>query len=414
MSRLSSMWLITSLALWLASYCFSFAAETASVAYVPSTSNGSVKEFRVGQDGSLSPLDAHFSKVSDGKGGRKVFLDLQQKFAYVCNEDDNTISQYRVRGDGGLEPLSPPVVSVSGSRPVQIVLHPSGNFAYVLHGRETSANIDQFRIATGRLIPLAPPTISTGESNATRLVFDKTGEYAYSANNKGAVLQYKVMQNGMLSPLSQNGPNTGAATADMISDASGRFVYICTMHTDADAPPDYLYQYKILTDGHLAALTPARVDAPHLGAFIFSNSAKRTLYLRGDSAIYQYRIGDDGGLLPLSPFKVQCDDGTNLAFHPDLPMAYANDVEGRIAVYHVAAEGQLTALSGFSVNTGHQGTQAVTLAPDGKTLYAVNNIDGTISQFAIQQNGMLKPLSPPAVDCGSGSYFLTLARPPAP
>lgn len=75
--------------------------------------------------------------------------------------------------------------------------------------------------------------------------------------------------------------------------------------------------------------------------------------------------------------------------------AYVTNAPGDnlIFQYRVGADSALTTLSPPSVSTGRF-TQAITADPEGRFVYAANSTDGTLSQYRIQANGTLAPLSP--------------------
>ncbi len=115
--------------------------------------------------------------LSISGGSRSVLVTLTESsrsFAYVADEEEDRLLLYVVV-DGALEP-SGELRFPRGSRPVGIVVHPSGQFLYVIN--QGAKNVAGFALGawSGALTPLGAPVALSGRPEA--LEFDTRGEFA--------------------------------------------------------------------------------------------------------------------------------------------------------------------------------------------------------------------------------------------
>ena len=97
--------------------------------------------------------------VTAGKNPHSIAIDPSGKYVYVANYGDGTVSQYTVRADGSLSPMATPTVSTGVSLEF-VAVDLSGRFVYVTIW---GGGVLQYMIGTdGGLIPLNPATVATG------------------------------------------------------------------------------------------------------------------------------------------------------------------------------------------------------------------------------------------------------------
>ena len=139
-----------------------------SFVYVTNYGDGTISQFRANPNGTLTPLNPPAVKawprchsLAADPSGR--FLYVLSALEFSCR--DCVVSQFRIGNDGGLTPLSPSTVPVSamGSGPSLIVVNPTGPAVYTMgRGSETTT----FRIEShGHLVPLTP--IATANAGIT-------------------------------------------------------------------------------------------------------------------------------------------------------------------------------------------------------------------------------------------------------
>ncbi|MEV6218093.1 beta-propeller fold lactonase family protein [Nocardia sp. NPDC051833] len=113
-----------------------------------------------------------------------------------------------------------------------------------------------------------------------------------------------------------------------------------------------------------------------------------------------FDIGPDG---TVSPAKQRVDTGLNPIFPrvtPDGRHVYViNEISGSVSGFTRAEDGSLTEIAGSPFRTGLL-PHVTSITPDGRYLYVPNMGSGHISSFRVEQNGVLTPL--PDVDFAPG------------
>jgi 6-phosphogluconolactonase len=274
-----------------------------------------------------------------------------------------------------------------------------------------------FRIAVGTVLSSVAACGGAG-SGATDSTTGGGGGppavYAYVASadvdNRavpGAVYQYSIASDGSIAPLSIASVPTGVTPTGVVSDPSGRYVYVVN---SGDAT---ISQYSIGMDGSLMPLSPAVVRIA--GPFQFASFAMSIdpggefLYVVGSPrdppgpsvSIAQYSIQSGGTLVPLAEayLTLSVSASGSLAIDPDGRYAYlpgaANAPGGLISQFSISADGTLSPLTAAAV-AATRGTVAVAIAPSGQTAYVMSTCvdttcDGQIEPYTIGANGTLTP-----------------------
>jgi 6-phosphogluconolactonase len=223
----------------------------------------------------------------------------------------------------------------------------------------------------------------------------------------GAVYQYSIASDGSIAPLSIASVPTGVTPTGMVSDPSGRYVYVVN---SGDAT---ISQYSVGTGGSLVALSPAvvRIAGPfQFAGFALSIDPRgQFLYVVGSprdppgptASIAQYSIQSDGTLVPLAQayLILSVSASGSLAIDPGGRYAYlpgaTNAPGGLISQFSINPDGTLSPLTPATL-AATQGTVAVTIAPSGQTAYVMSTCidtacDGQIEPYTIGANGTLTP-----------------------
>jgi 6-phosphogluconolactonase (cycloisomerase 2 family) len=189
---------------------------------------GSVFEYAVLEDGSVSPLTQ--VSVSAGDEPAAIALDQAGHHAYVVNVGDGTISQYDIAADNSLVPLNPativnPGMKTLGAMPSAVTLDFSGSFLYVANSGD--ATLSQFSIGSGgQLTPLTPATVPAGtEPVSMAVIAGPRGGHVYVANSgagvptgMGSVSQFSMGADGTLTPLNPAAVSAGASPVAIAID----------------------------------------------------------------------------------------------------------------------------------------------------------------------------------------------------
>ena len=280
-------------------------------------------------------------------------------------------------------------------------------------GRSSAA----FRMAVGTVLSSVAACGGAG-SGATDSTTGGGGGppalYAYIASadvdNRavpGAVYQYSIASDGSIAPLSIASVPTGVTPTGVVSDPSGRYVYV------VNSGDTTISQYSVGTGGSLVALSPAvvRIAGPfqYAGFALSIDPAGEFLYVVGSprdppgptASIAQYSIQSNGTLAPLAQayLTLPVSASGSLAIDPGGRYAYlpgaTNAPGGLISQFSISADGTLSPLTPATV-AATQGTVAVTIAPSGQTAYVMSTCidtacDGQIEPYTIGANGTLTP-----------------------
>jgi 6-phosphogluconolactonase (cycloisomerase 2 family) len=289
-------------------------------AYVSNVSSNTVAQFSIDPaTGALTPLSPATISMGSDSGVYypwSIAVHPSGKWAYVSLGQRGMVKEYTVGADGTLSPMNPPSVP-AGGYPDTIAVDPSGKHAYVSDGRENDVyqyNIDQ---TSGALSPMTPATVpaggSSGKENAWFVKVDPTGRFAYVTNYfDGTVSQYDIdPTSGALSPMTPATVSTGGTDAETIAfDPSGKYAYVTIVGaTSATA----VEQFRIdQTKGTLSPMSPPTVAAGGAGAaFITVDASGKYAYATsgdsgwGSTTVAQYEVGPDGTLTLMSPPTVQ-------------------------------------------------------------------------------------------------------------
>ncbi len=319
------------------------------------------------------------------------------EYAYAANFGDGTVSQYTVGNDGSLTPMAAPFVA-AGSEPFSIAIATDaaghGRYAYVAnYGIEQPglASVSEYAIgADGSLSNIGTATTGTGPNGIT--VF---GGYAYTANyHDNNVSQFAIGADGTLSPLST--PTVAAGTgASMITITAARHAYVANFVANS------VSEYSVGTDGTLTALVSNPTVAAGAGAnYIVVDPSGSYAYVANYSgnSISEYTIAGDGSLhlfatLPGVP------NPRFMSIDPAGPYVYvANGTAATVSQFTIGPNGSLTYQSAWPTDTT---ANSVIVDATGRFVYAANrgptgNAGHTVSQFSIGAGGSLSPLTPSA------------------
>jgi 6-phosphogluconolactonase (cycloisomerase 2 family) len=181
---------------------FAYVANFGKNDPTPPPGPGTISQYSIGSDGSLSPIGST-GTVASGSGPNALTIDPASKYVYVANQGDNNVGQYTINSDGSLTPMTPAVVPC-GTKPVGIAIDPTGKYVYVANQGDgiVAGTISQFSVdpTTGGLTALS--TAATAGVGVSSVAIDPLGQYLY-ATNRGSttVSQFKVGTTGILAPM---------------------------------------------------------------------------------------------------------------------------------------------------------------------------------------------------------------------
>lgn len=268
------------------------------------------------------------------------------------------------------------------------------------------------KIELAATIPDSAQLVYNREHNVLHVAIETD---SYQGTESGAIITYKIDDNGALTELNQV-DSKGGAPVYLSIHPSGNYLL------NANYISGSIAVYPIKQDGSLAdavsvkqsegepganypkAAAPGSFaisdhDGPHAhmissdpsGKFVFSTDL-------GLDRIYQWKFNEETGeLTPNTPaFIMASSDGAgprHFVFHPKADIVYLiNEESSTLTRYDFDSEkGTLSEKSSIStLPVGYEGTSyasGLIINDTGTSLYAVNRLHNSISQFEIDEKG---------------------------
>ena len=292
--------------------------ETSAVALSPDgahlyaldQANDQVRSFQVlpGKNGLAAVANG---TVATGKQPTAIAVDRNGWYLYVTNRGDNSMSVYFLDPDdnGIPKPVKGSPVP-AGDKPVSLSLDPAGRYAYVVNAAGGSVSVYRF---TTNASPLVFESINAGSpfpvgEEPVDLVVEPTGQYAYVADaGSDAVSAFRVHhQTGALTALPGSPFKAGQRPVALVAHRNGRWLYVASQDS-AD-----IRCYRI--EAGLGAIAPVGepLKLAVKPARLWLDPRSEVLYVlaEGGRQLLQLRVAADTGALSLErsrdlPWPVQ-------------------------------------------------------------------------------------------------------------
>lgn len=199
-----------------------------SVIYAVDKANDKLLAYTVDSKNALiTPLSG--ATVATGKSPADIVMDANGWFIYVANSSSNTLSVYYADPDtGAVKPMRAPLQT--GKRPVSVSLDPAARFLFVTNADSNTVSV--FRHFSGvEALTLESKKygspFSTGKEPVD-LVVDPTGHFAYVANaGSNTVSAYRIDHNtGALSELPGSPFAAGKRPVSIVAHPNGDWVFV--------------------------------------------------------------------------------------------------------------------------------------------------------------------------------------------
>ncbi|MFY9665130.1 MAG: beta-propeller fold lactonase family protein [Candidatus Cybelea sp.] len=214
---------------------------TGKFAYISDGNSNNVSAYAIdASTGALTPIAG--SPFRAGHNPYGVTVDGKGKFVYVPGELSNSVAAFAIDATtGALTPVKGSPFA-AGIGPESVTLDPSGKFAYVASWE--SQNVYGFAVdaASGALKPLAGSPFADQASGPAQIVVTPTGRYAYLTNSAVCggcgggrhIGGYSIdSARGTLTPLPGSPfKDVGIGPLGEAIDPRGKFVYITNIDTN--------------------------------------------------------------------------------------------------------------------------------------------------------------------------------------
>ncbi len=214
-------------------------------------------------------------------------------------------------------------------------------------------------------------------------------------------------------------PNYGALTLLGVAPLVAEMCYIVTDHTgrsllSATYPGSKISSNRIDERGIVRSPATQVIDTPPKAHSILPDPANRFVFaasLGGDCIVRTAFDAATGTMRVLSPVQAKKDAGPrHLRFSPDGRFLYLiNELDGTINAYRYdAGNGALTEIQSITLLppgvTGRVASADIHLTPDGRFLYGSERVTNTLAAFRVDAaSGMLAPIgSVPSEDSPRG------------
>lgn len=320
---------------------------------------------------------------STGKNGR-------DGFAYVASTEGGheSIHSFAIRG-GSWEKLE----SLTSERPVALTVSPNGRFLYAvneidLHRGLPTGTVEAFAIGRdGRLVRLNRRELALSATMPRHAVVSPDGRnLVVAVRGGGAYNVMPIAEDGSLGRVSgllkevgvaREGESRPARPEMVIFDRAGRVVSV-------DGGAERLNVFSMNETG---MLSHAREDlAAGCGASqVAMHPSGNRLFVMQDGSVACHAYDPAEGTISkeaqrLSISKVE-GSGT-MAVHPSGRFLYASQRGGGVAVWDVS-RGTIRSLDSQASEMGE--LHAMEIAPDGKSLMALNRQRGLVVEAALDE-----------------------------
>lgn len=276
-----------------------------------------VSQFRIGNDGSLTPLSPLTVPVSAmGSGPSLIAVNHTGSVVYTMGRGSET-TIFRIESHGHLVPLTPIATANAGvtGPDVQLTLHPSLPVLYRAYqgaapgpGEMTvgGVNVLVFR-ADGQIRSKSVQDLNMDGNTPLGVVLAQNGRYAYIPHNWNSVpkiSQYQVLPTGTLLPLAPANVSLPAHASQAHADPQSRFLYVIAHAANTSTAYTRIIRYRIEHNGRLGKHLIQKLPLRAAVKSTFFSSDGKFFYLLTGNGVRPFRVTANGSLSVLQPQSV--------------------------------------------------------------------------------------------------------------
>lgn len=191
---------------------------------------GNISGFRIGVDGSLTPIAGSTRPLSSGAAApAQIGFSPDGRLLVVTEKATNRLSTYTVDSDGL---ASGPIVNMSaGATPFGFNFNQRGDLivSEAFGGAPGASTASSYRVGADGALDLVSGAVATTQTAACWIAIGQNGKYAYTTNTgSGTVSSLRIGSGADLTLLDAAAGVTGPGSAPQDADFSpgGRFLYV--------------------------------------------------------------------------------------------------------------------------------------------------------------------------------------------
>jgi 6-phosphogluconolactonase len=279
-----------------------------------------------------------------------------------------------------------------------LAVNPRSNDVSVLEVTREGLNLVT-RVATGGIFP-----VSVSERHGLVYVVNQGESPTNSVVGPASITGFFLDHDGTLTAIPQSMRmigSPGAAPGKVAISPDGELLIV------AETIANFIDVFHLRDDGRTGAVTrfPSNNRTPlaiafthhHIMAITEGNMQSAQTGTPRGSSTSTYRISDDDTLVPISKAVPNFQTSNCwIRLTPDGRYAYTgNTGSGSVSSYSVSPRGELTLLNGVAADTGGFASVPIDLdiSRDGKYLYVIASLIGTVEGFRIEEDGSLTHVS---------------------
>lgn len=356
---------------------------TGKFLYVAGFGNSMVNEFSLASDGSLKAIA---SISSGGSHPQSLTIDPSGKFLVVANHDSASVGVFAINGTTGKLSAVSGSPFATGHGPVSVRIDPTGSFVYVANQTDNTISAFALNSTTGALTRVAgSPFVDLG--SATALAIDAAGFYLMATNsaaNETAVFSIDAASGALTSLRSvrtRKAPSSLVLTPGTPANFVPAFAEVASVTISNPAITGGVTSFTI-DPATGAPSEEQRAIIPAAGVFaLTANITGKAVYAADaqlPGTIYAFQLNTSGDLTFVNSAR-SSDVPDAIAVDPSSRFVYsANAGSGNISGYNInASTGGLSSMLNSPFSTG-AGPSAIAIDPTGRFLY-VGNFAGAAS-----------------------------------
>jgi 6-phosphogluconolactonase (cycloisomerase 2 family) len=343
-------------------------------------------QFRLGTVTLIALATALASCGGGGGGGGGGGVPAQRSnLAYVLHPTDSTIAIYNEDSStGAMSHLGVMPVPFGQSGPERMLVHPNGKFVYVPNLGTSNLAVFTVDPSTGWLVPGIALAIGDGPHE---MAMDPAGKFLY-VTSQGSDQLHVFSVNASTGALTfVQSIATGIRPSACAVDRLTRFLFV-TLHGVAGTGLNSAIQaYSI--DASTGAVTnnlPALALASYQPNDVVVDPIRNNLYTTSEKFDFVIPMSYDGATGALTPRQARlCGDRpVALAIDKGARFVYSANKGGNNVSCFVITDPATGGLSAGPTNvSAGAGPVALSLDPDGKSLYVLSETSQTVGQFSI-------------------------------